>query len=161
MYPTIGRSSACSEVVESFRRSTARWPAAVMRFPAVPQDNDPWLREARRYREDGFATVIVLPLPGGQRGDEIHKEIVDQLSALPTSALLFCRHLTQVEIAGTVCKTWALLRENHVPTVPMFCSNKMECTAMEVYWRGGQVSSIATTGSSSSHRDFGTGRCCT
>lgn len=70
-------NSAVSEEVTPFKGVTDRWPAAVMRFPDVPSDLDPRVVEARALREQGYDTVIVLPLPEGLRGDGIHDEILE------------------------------------------------------------------------------------
>src|SRR6202043_3218499 len=93
-------NAAVSEDVTLFKGAMDRWPAAVMRFPDVPSDLDPRVVEARAFRERGYDTVIVLPLPEGLRGAGIHDEMLEQLSGLPTSSLLFGRHLTRVEISG-------------------------------------------------------------
>ncbi len=84
-----------------------------MRFPTLPSDGDPSLELARICRSEGYDTVIVLPLPDGPRGDEIHADMLEQIKDLPTSALLFCRHLTRVVITGDYQRTWNLLRQNH------------------------------------------------
>lgn len=151
----LATHTAVNDVVSAFRHSTQRWPAAVMRFPAVPAQDDEWLEEARKFRSKGFVTAIVLPLRDGSRGDEIYSEIVGQLRELPASALLFCRHLTQVEITGAVNRKWELARQ-HVGDrrsdvvleedgVPQFWS---------VHWRSGQVSIAASGGSLSANRDY-------
>jgi hypothetical protein len=144
----------CEEVTP-FKEVTGRWPAAVMRFPTTPSDLDPRLLEARIFRERGYDTVIVLPLPEGVRGDGIHNEMVDQLSELPTSSLLFCRHLTRVEITGDLTRAWALLRENHsadMATVILQQNGTPEL--WKVYRHSGQVTAEAAETSSGSRRDF-------
>ncbi|MFH7326434.1 DUF3883 domain-containing protein [Desulfurivibrio sp. C05AmB] len=97
--------------VAEFHRSVGRWPVPVMRFPLVPAENDQDLLVARRFQEMGFTTVVVLPLPTGEPGDEVLSEAQQQLSELPTSAMLFCRHLVDVKIEGVVSRHWTLLRE--------------------------------------------------
>ena len=144
-----------NEAVAPFVESTGRWPAAVMRFPALPPSDDPWLVLARRYRTEGYDTVIVLPLPEGQGRDGIHAEMLEQIKNLPTSSLLFCRHLTRVDITGDVCKTWELLRENHGDgnsTVLLEQDGVSEL--WHVYRRVGQVSVEIAETSSGGRRDF-------
>lgn len=97
--------------VAEFHRSVGRWPVPVMRFPQVPAEDDQDLHVARRFQEMGFTTVVVLPLPIGERGEEVLAEAQKQLSELPTSAMLFCRHLVDVKIEGVVSRHWTLLRE--------------------------------------------------
>ena len=144
-----------SEIVTSFRESTERWPAAVMRFPEVPSENDRWLQVARECRGKGYDTVIVLPLADGARGDEVHKEMLEQITGLPSSSLLFCRHLTRLEIAGDFTRTWELLRQDHDPdrtTVILQQNGSPEL--WYVYRRTGQVSREAADMTSGGRRDF-------
>ncbi|NOZ22053.1 MAG: DUF3883 domain-containing protein [Planctomycetes bacterium] len=98
--------------VAEFHRSVGRWPVPVMRFPQIPTEDDQDLQVARRFQEKGFTTVVVLPLPSGERGEEVLAEAQKQLSELPTSAMLFCRHLVDVKIEGVVSRHWTLLRED-------------------------------------------------
>ena len=144
-----------SEIVTPFRDSTGRWPAAVMRFPGIPSEGDPWLQTARDRRARGYDTVIVLPLPEGGRGDEVHQEMVEQLSGLPTSSLLFCRHLTRVEITGDLERAWELLRQDHSAnqtTVILEQNGKPEL--WHVYRHTGRVSAEVADTSSGGRRDF-------
>ena len=148
-------NSFVNETVMPFQESTGRWPAAVMRFPSLPANNDPWLNLARTCRADGYDTVVILPLPDGQRGDDIHKEMLQQVRNLPTSALLFCRHLTCVEITGDFQRTWNLLRQNHADgraTVVLEQDGAPEL--WHVYRQIGQVSSEGAETSSGGRRDF-------
>jgi len=141
--------------VTSFRRATDRVPAAVMRFPDVPVDNDPRLAEARALRDQGYDTVIVLPIPDGVRGDEIYADMHEQLASLPTSSLLFCRHLTRVVIIGDLTRTWELVRDNHNPdrsTVVLQQDGNTEL--WNVYRHSGRVSAEAAERSSGNRRDF-------
>lgn len=143
------------ETVVPFQESTGRWPAAVMRFPCLPPSGDPWLELGRTSRLTGYDTAIVLPLPDGPRGDEIHQDMLEQVRELPTSALLFCRHLTRLDITGDFQRTWNLLRENH--------PNERDTVVLEqdgapklwhVYRKTGQVSAEAAETSSGGRRDF-------
>lgn len=144
-----------NEVVSTFKRSTGQWPAAVMRFPALPGENDRWLKEARDYRDKGFETAIVLPLIGGARAEATYSEIVEQLSALPTSALLFCRHLTQVQIKGAVSRQWNLDRQDHDGEYSdVVLEHDGIPQLWTVYWRSGQVSAPAASGTLTSNRDY-------
>ena len=108
-------------VVGPFLETTRNIPAAILRFPRVPPDENPWLRIAREFRETHWDTVIVLPLPADQRGDEIHREMLEQIRGLSTDSLLFCRHLTKVLIQGDLSKQWDLAREakglNHATVI--------------------------------------------
>ena len=86
-------NQAVAEEVTSFRNAAQHLPAAVMRFPDIPDPADHRLVEARGFRAEGYDTVIVLPIAEGARGDGIYAEMRGQLDGLPTSSLLFCRHL--------------------------------------------------------------------
>jgi hypothetical protein len=146
---------AVSEEVTPFKSVTDRWPAAVMRFPDVPSDIDPRVVEARALREQGYDTVIVLPLPEGLRGDGIYDEMLEQLSGLPTSSLLFCRHLTRVEIAGDLTRAWDLVRENHSANRATVVLQQNGTTELwNVYRHIGQVTVEAAETSSGSRRDY-------
>jgi hypothetical protein len=148
-------NAAVSEVVTPFKSATDRWPAAVMRFPDVPSDLDPRLVEARALRERGYDTVIVLPLPEGIRGTGIHDEMLEQLSGLPTSSLLFCRHLTRVEITGDLTRAWDLVRENHSEDRATVVLQQNGTTELwNVYRRSGHVTAEAAETSSGSRREF-------
>ena len=147
--------SELNEVVAPFVESIGRWPAAVMRFPGLPLNDDPWLGLARAYRADGYDTAIILPLPDGQRGDDIHAEMLEQIKDLPTSSLLFCRHLTRVEITGDLRKTWDLLRENHADGhSTIFLEQDGLRELWDVYRQVGQVSAEAAEKNSGGRRDF-------
>ncbi|HEV8414148.1 MAG TPA: DUF3883 domain-containing protein [Bryobacteraceae bacterium] len=146
---------AVFEMVTPFKGATDHWPAAVMRFPDVPSDLDPLVVEARALRERGYDTVIVLPLPEGARGDAIHNEILEQLSGLPTSSLLFCRHLTRVEITGDLTRAWDLVRENHsADRATVVLERDGSAELWNVYRHSGQVTAEAAETSSGSRRDF-------
>lgn len=148
-------SQSINETVAEFQASTGRWPAAVMRFPSLPFEDDPWLKIAHECRDEGYDTVIVLPLPPGAQGDGIHADMVLQISALPVSSLLFCRHLTQVNITGDVARTWELLRENHTPDHATIILQQDGVPKLwHVYRRTGQVSEKAAEVTSGGRRDF-------
>ena len=81
--------------------------------------------------------------------------MLEQLAGLPTSSLLFCRHLTRVEIVGDLTRTWELAREDHNPdrsTVVLQQDGKTEL--WRVYRHSGRVSDEAADTSSGSRRDF-------
>lgn len=148
-------SQNINETVAPFLESTGRWPAAVMRFPSLPCEDDPWLKIARGCRAEGYDTAIVLPIPPGPRGDGIHKDMVDQIFALPASSLLFCRHLTHVQITGDVSRTWDLLRENHdADQATVLLQQDGSPKLWHVYRQAGQVSTEAAEESSGGRRDF-------
>jgi hypothetical protein len=149
--PTIG------ETVHAFHDSTGRWPAPVMRFPGLPHAGDPWLDAARAHRDESYDTVIVLPLPMGAQGDDIYKEMCDQISRLPTSSLLFCQHLTRVKISGDLEKGWELLRDKHPDghaTVILQEEGTQATELWHVYRHTGQVSAEVAERSSGGRRDF-------
>ncbi len=147
-------SPLVGETVVPFHESDGRWPAAVMRFPTLPSDGDPWLELARTCRSEGYDTVIVLPLPDGPRGDEIHADMLEQIKDLPTSALLFCRHLTRVVITGDYQRTWNLLRQNHDGRHTVALEQDGATELWHVYRKNGKVSSEAAQSSSAGRRDF-------
>lgn len=103
-------SSVPEEILE-FQRINGSYPAAVMRFPNTPTGSEE-ADLAAVLREKGYDTVVVLPLPAGEQGDKVHADIVAQLESLGERSLLFCRHLTRVDIAGDVTRAWTLLRES-------------------------------------------------
>jgi hypothetical protein len=148
---------AVSETVKAFWESDGRWPAAVMRFPSLPHEDNPWLDAVRAQRDEGYDTVIVLPLPTETRGDDIYKEMLDQISRLPMSSLVFCRHLTRVEITGDLQKAWELLRDKHPDghaTVTLQQDGTLAPELWHVYRHTGQVSAEAAEMSSGRRRDF-------
>ncbi len=148
-------NQAVADVVTAFRNATERLPAAVMRFPDVPEPTDPRLVEARGFRAKGYDTVIILPIAEGVHGDGIHAEMIGQLDGLPTSSLLFCRYLTHVEIVGDLTRTWELAREDHNPdraTVILQQNSRTEL--WNVYRHSGRVSAEAAATSAGSTRDF-------
>jgi hypothetical protein len=148
-------STAVAEIVHTFRDATGKWPAAVMRFPSIPETSNRWLQEAREWRADGFDTVVVIPFGDGERASETHSEILEQLSALPASALLFCRHLTRVEITGDYIRTWQLLREDHgADRATIILQVDGVDDLWQVYRRIGQVSDAAAETNAGGRRDY-------
>jgi hypothetical protein len=146
---------AVEEEVAAFKNATERLPAAVMRFPGIPDGADARLLEAKRFRAQGYDTVIVLPIPEASHGDDIHAEILEQLGGLPTSSLLFCRHLTRVEILGDIVRTWDVAREDHGAdrsTIALQQNGNVEL--WKVYRHSGRISEEAAQASSGSRRDF-------
>ncbi len=59
-------NSAVADEVTAFSNAMGRLPAAVMRFPDIPAEADARLLEARKFRADGYDTVIILPIPDGR-----------------------------------------------------------------------------------------------
>lgn len=109
----------------------------------------------RDWRAEGYDTVVVIPLGDGNRADETHREILEQLSALPASALLFCRHLTRVEITGDYTRTWELLREDHgADRATVVLQQDGMDELWQVYRRGGQVSDGAAETSAGGRHDY-------
>ena len=124
-------------------------------LPDVPSDLDHRVVEARALREQGYDTIIVLPLPEGPRGEGVYNEMIEQLSGLPTSSLLFCRHLTRVEITGDLTRAWDLVRENHSADRATVVMQQNGTTELwNVYRHSGQVTAEAAETSSGSRRDF-------
>lgn len=132
--------TAVRQVVEEFTAATRECPAAILRFPFVPDASNPWLAEARRWRAGGFDTVIVLPLDGPQ-AEQAYTAIVEQLTFLPATALLFCRALTEVVISGECVRRWDLDRKTikeAVTSVVLTCDADPE--RWMVYSGGGTLS---------------------
>jgi len=126
--------------VAEFHRSVGRWPVPVMRFPAIPAEDDQDLQVAQRFQTRGFTTVVVLPLPSGDRGEEVLTEAQTQLSELPTSAMLFCRHLVDVKIEGVESRHWTLLREEvDDESSRVILSDGEEDRYWDIYRRSGAV----------------------
>lgn len=147
--------AAIAEIVAEFQEADGRWPVAVMRFPGNPKTDDRWLLEAQAWRAHEFDTVIVLPLGDGDRGDEIHREIREQLARLPASALLFCRYITEVEITGDHEAMWELNRTNEGPepaTIRLFQDGSG--ADWHVYRRSGRVSATAAATSGGARGEF-------
>ena len=113
------------------------------------------LREAQDWRARGFDTVIVIPLREGERGDETHREIREQLSRLPASALLFCRHLTEVEITGDHQAKWELDRKagSADPRTITLAQNGVG-EDWQVYRRTGRVSPSAAATSGGARSEY-------
>ena len=146
---------AVGEIVRPFLAATERWPAAVMRFPFVPETNNPWLLEARTWRDKGYDTALILPLPDDQRGEVIYGEILAQIAVLPTNALLFCRHITQLRVEGGLSKTWELVRANIAPNHTSVIFRQIGADELwHVYRNSGQVSVEAAATASGGRRDF-------
>jgi hypothetical protein len=144
-----------AEIVTQFEKADGRLPAAVMRFPRAPESGECWLREAEDWRGRGFDTVIVIPLRQGDRGDETHRDIKEQLSGMPASALLFCRHLTEVEITGDYRQKWELdrgNRESNPATVTLLKDGEGE--EWTVYRRTGRVSPAAAATSAGARSEY-------
>jgi len=92
-----GATEEAAGVIGGFYASTECWPAPVMRFPFIPDNEDPELQVARTFRDKGLDTVVVLPLQAGVHGDKAYQDIGQQLASIASSSLLFCRHLLRVQ----------------------------------------------------------------
>jgi hypothetical protein len=143
-----------ADVVNPFHEATGRWPAAIMRFPEVPSDDDPWVSETRAYHDRGYDTVLVLPLPEGARGDQIHNEMLQQISKLPTSALLFCKHLTQIHVEGDFQKSWSLSWEPIADRAKVCLTEDGRPENWEIYRHSGLVSPAVAEKSTGNRCDF-------
>jgi len=141
--------------VGDFHQSVGRWPVPVMRFPLLPAEDDQDLQVARRFQDMGFTTVVVLPLPAGDRGEEVLGEAQKQLSELPTSAMLFCRHLVDVRIEGAVCRHWTLLREDvdHERS-RVIVSDGEQDTYWDIHRRSGKVPAEAAAETTGGRQEY-------
>ena len=105
-------NAAIADIVLPFQAADSRWPAAVMRFPAAQvQTTAGWGNAGlacRRLRHGGRD-------PARRRRTWRRDSPRDPgaVVACAGNALLFCRHLTRVEITGDYIQTWELLREDH------------------------------------------------
>ncbi len=146
--------------VDDYHRSVGRWPVPVMRFPLVPANDHPDLRVVQRFQARGFTTVVVLPLPEGDRGDEVFAEAEEQLTELPSAALLFCRHLVDVKIEGAVTRNWLLIREevDHERSRVIISDGEQSTTTYwDIYRRSGRVPPEADTESTGGRQEYETG----
>lgn len=101
-----------AQTVEEFEVAEAHPPVPIMRFPSWPKSGSPDLQLATTYREQGYDTVIVLPFNSASAAEEAE----DQVAGLPTESLLFCQHLTEVQLKGQTVRRWEILREVLAPT---------------------------------------------
>jgi hypothetical protein len=151
----LAQSGSAFDRVATFHNAEGRWPVPVMRFPSVPAQDDLDLQVATSFQRKGFTTVIVLPLPTGGRGDELHGEIAKQLKELPTSATLFCRHLTDVEIEGDVTRRWKLLREStDDERSSVIVSDGEQDRYWDIYLRSGQIPAEVASESGGARREY-------
>lgn len=144
-------------VIERFHKSTGRWPAPVMRFPQSPRADDEHLAMAAELRSKGYDTVVVLPFDDGDRGARAFADAEQQLRELRTSSILFCRHLHELTIQGSVERQWSLLREpvddNHYRVI----IDDGECDRYwEVSRRSGTVSMQAAQEIEGGRQEFAT-----
>lgn len=144
------------EAITPFFNASGVWPAAVMRFPTLPDTDHRWLAESLKWRAE-FETVVVIPISPEADGDAVHKEILKQLSSIESSSLLFCRHLTRVDISGDYERKWQLLREDKKrpsqSPVILQCDDRPD-ELWYVTRREGQVSETAAVSSKHQSRDF-------
>jgi hypothetical protein len=96
--------------VQEFRGAEGHAPVPLMRFPFVPPADDSDLQLAEEWLARGFTTVVVLPFGEDSRG-RVSAEVRDLLRHLTTETILFCRHLTEVEIQTDTEQKWEILRE--------------------------------------------------
>lgn len=103
-------SSEVAEAVQEFQKAEGRPPAPLMRFPFVPEADNPDVLLADRYIREGYTTVVVLPFVERTQ-ENVASEVEEQLAHLSTETILFCRHLTEVRIDAGEEKTWEILRQ--------------------------------------------------
>jgi len=100
-----------ADPIHRYRKATNRWPAPVMRFPQCPDPKDEDLVLAKRLQAEGYDTILILPFEDGDGGSRDYSDAESQLRELPTTSMLFCRHLTEVSIQGSLDRRWSILRE--------------------------------------------------
>jgi len=83
----------------------------ILRFPSVPSIDDKLSRIAKEILDEGFDTVVLLPLPSGDQGVEIRQEISTQLDGITGETAIFCYHLESLEIEGEKKRSYQLIRE--------------------------------------------------
>lgn len=108
----LGRTNrVIREEIERYEANGRQLPVPVMRFPRSMAHEPILDPEFEAWRQQGFATVIVLPFAEDSTGDRAFEDAVGQLKALSPETLLFCRHLESVEVIGDHSAEYALLRE--------------------------------------------------
>lgn len=106
---------ALAQTIKEVVNAEGHPPIPIMRFPFVPDEQDPDLQLAESYHARGYATVIVLPLRASPDGTGPLQEAAAQMQALPTESMLFSRHLSEVILNGPVARRWAFLRQQFNP----------------------------------------------
>lgn len=153
----LARNNHPPNHILEFYKSVGRWPVPVMRFPSAPENDDPDLKVAQRFQAEGFTTVVVLPIPSGERGDAVLQEARAQLQELSTTALLFCSYLVEVKIDGVVKRNWSLLREKvDQGRSRVIVSDGEIDRYWDIYRRSGKVSAKVARESSGGHQEFET-----
>lgn len=102
-------SDVLRTTLEEFDAADGARPVPIMRFPFVPEAED--LALAKEYRERGFDTVVLLRLPPRDRRDRVLQDVLAQIDAFQSEALLFCRSLTEVHLNGRAPRRWDVRRE--------------------------------------------------
>ena len=101
--------------MEQYEELQGSLPVPVMRFPFVPEENDQRLCVAEKVREEGYETVIVLPLPHGSRREAVVADIVRQAEGIDAATLLFSNHLTELRVeVERISATWRVERQADV-----------------------------------------------
>jgi hypothetical protein len=136
--------------ITAIKEMSGAWPVPTMRFPGLPNPGDPDVELCKALLSQGFDTTIVLPLKGGQgEGDGPYDEVRKQLLELPTVALLFCRHLTEIRLSGDVEGLWELDRESVSDGRDRVVISRSgsEPELWEIYRSGGKLSVPTADGS--------------
>lgn len=151
------RNAAGADVIQRFHDSTGLWPAPVMRFPQSAGSDDAEVALARSLKSQGYDTVLVLPFDGGERGARSFLDAEQQLRVLPTSSMLFCRHLNEVAIRGEIDRRWEILREELGPdNYRVIIHDGASDRFWDVSRRAGKVSKEAAEDISGGRREFET-----
>lgn len=88
-------------------------PAATMRFPYVPDVESVHVHAALDVIQEGYNTVILLPLPDSPKQKEIYDEINTQLRNISGEIAIFCYHLEKLIVQSEGERSWELIREQH------------------------------------------------
>ena len=103
---------ALKEDLDRYAEQHGSLPVPVMRFPYEPDSDDPRRRLAAAVREEGYDTVIVLPILGGARGELVRAEITRQAEEIRASTLLFSNYLTEIRVeVGELVESWSVDRQ--------------------------------------------------
>jgi hypothetical protein len=103
-----------AQIVGEWREAGRNIPAPTMRFPFSPEDNSPLLTLAHEVMDEGYDTVIALPLQLGSLQETVRREVLDQLHQVSGNLLLFCYHLEHLSIEtgdAAIDRSWTLKRE--------------------------------------------------
>lgn len=100
------------EVIDKWREAGRECPAAIMRFPYVPDPDHEHVKAALAVTGEGYNTVIFLPLPP-LRQKEIYDEIYALLRSISGEIAIFCYNLEKIVVQSDSERSWELIRENH------------------------------------------------